>query len=199
MSESFRSIRPKSDEHIAYYSTYIDRVPDGDIVATLESQLGETLKFLRSIPESKLDYRYAPGKWNIKEIVGHLGDGERVFQYRAWRFSRADTTPVPGFEENDYVANAPFSRMNVNDLISEFEHLRRRVFECSPEWMLMQCKDAALPMTPKYLCEQSHGSWRGTSIITRKSCALVISRTAHEPPRVCSQSRSYSSRVWDPS
>ncbi|HZI99078.1 MAG TPA: DinB family protein [Gemmatimonadaceae bacterium] len=125
MSESFRSIRPKADEHIAYYSTYIDRVPDGDIVATLENQLGETLKFLRSIPESKLDYRYAPGKWNIKEIVGHLGDGERVFQYRAWRFSRADTTPVPGFEENDYVANAPFSRMNVNDLISEFEHLRQ--------------------------------------------------------------------------
>lgn len=124
MSESFRSIRPKKDEHIDYYSKYIDRVPDGDIVAKLETQLDETLSFLRSIPESKLDYRYAPGKWSIKEIIGHLGDGERVFQYRAWRFSRADTTPVPGFEENDYVANAPFSRLNVDDLISEFEHLR---------------------------------------------------------------------------
>ena len=125
MSETFRSIRPKRDEHIDYYSRYIDRVPDGDIVERLESQLGETLSFLRSIPESRLDYRYAPGKWSIKEIVGHLGDGERVFQYRAWRFSRADTTPVPGFEENDYVANAPFSRMSISDLISEFEHLRR--------------------------------------------------------------------------
>lgn len=125
MSESFRSIRPEKDEHIDYYSRYIDRVPDGDIVARLESQLDETLSFLRSIPESKLDYRYAPGKWNIKEVVGHLGDGERVFQYRAWRFSRADTTPVPGFEENDYVANAPFSRLRMSDLISEFEHLRK--------------------------------------------------------------------------
>lgn len=124
MSETFRSIRPDKDEHIDYYSRYIDRVPDGDIVERLESQLGETLSFLRSIPESRLDYRYAPGKWSIKEIVGHLGDGERVFQYRAWRFSRADTTPVPGFEENDYVANAPFSRMDISDLISEFEHLR---------------------------------------------------------------------------
>jgi hypothetical protein len=124
MSESFRSIRPKRDEHIDYYSMYIDRVPDGDIVRTLEKQLGETLSFLRSIPESKLDYRYAPDKWSIREIVGHLGDGERVFQYRAWRFSRADTTPVPGFDENLYVANAPFSGMNIADLISEFEHLR---------------------------------------------------------------------------
>ena len=125
MSESFRSIRPKSDEHIEYYSRYIARVPDGDIVARLESQLGETLSFLKSIPESKLDYRYAPEKWSVKEVVGHLGDGERVFQYRAWRFSRADATPVPGFEENDYVANAPFSRMNIDDLISDFEHLRQ--------------------------------------------------------------------------
>lgn len=124
MSESFRSIRPGKDEHLEYYSKYIDRVSDGDIVAKLESQLGETLEFLRSIPDSKLDFRYAPGKWNIREIVGHLADGERVFQYRAWRFSRADTTPVPGFEENDYVANAPFSRMKISDLISEFEHLR---------------------------------------------------------------------------
>jgi hypothetical protein len=124
MSQSFRSVRPKKDEHLDYYSMYIDRVPDGDIVAKLESQLPRTLAFLRSIPESKHDHRYAPGKWSIKEIVGHLSDGERVFQYRAFRFSRADTTPVAGFEENDYVANAPFSRMSMQDLISEFEHLR---------------------------------------------------------------------------
>lgn len=124
MNESFRSIRPGKDEHVEYYSMYIDRVPDGDIVAKLESQVHETLAFLRAIPESKHDYRYAPGKWSIKEIVGHLGDGERVFQYRAWRFSRADTTPVPGFEENLYVANSRFSKMSMDDLISEFEHLR---------------------------------------------------------------------------
>lgn len=124
MSESFRSLRPGKDEHIEYYSRYIDQVPDGDIVARLEQQLGQTLEFLRSIPESKHDFRYAPDKWSIKEVVGHLGDGERVFQYRAWRFSRADTTPVPGFEENDYVANSRFSKTSMKDLISELEHLR---------------------------------------------------------------------------
>ena len=67
----------------------------------------------------------APGKWSIREIVGHLSDAERVFQYRAFRFSRGDETPVPGFEENLYVANSPFSRVSMPDLIAEFESLRR--------------------------------------------------------------------------
>lgn len=125
MSESFRSIRPKPDEHIAYYSMYIDRVPDGDIVETLSRQIPGTLAFLRGIPDSKADHRYAPGKWSIKEIIGHLADGERVFQYRAFRFSRADATPVPGFDENLYVANAPFSRLRMSDLIDDLEHLRQ--------------------------------------------------------------------------
>ena len=153
MSQSFRSIRPKADEHLDYYSMYIDRVPDGGIVAKLESQLPETLAFLRSIPESKHDHRYAPGKWSIKEIVGHLSDGERVFQYRAFRFSRADTTPVPGFEENDYVANAPFSRMSMQDLISEFEHLRhatvRMISALDEDAMGLRGRGGAQRRTPR--------------------------------------------------
>ena len=125
MNNSFRSIRPAGDEHIAYYSTYIDRVPDGDIVETLKRDTTETLAFLRAIPESRFDFQYAPEKWTIRQVVGHLADGERVFQYRAWRFSRADTIPVPGFDENLYVANGPFTRVSMPDLISEFENLRR--------------------------------------------------------------------------
>lgn len=125
MTVNFRSVRPMADEHLAYYSTYIDRVPDGDIVEMLERQAPETLAFLRAIPEARIDYRYAPEKWSIRQMVGHLVDGERVFQYRAWRFSRADQTPVPGFEENDYVANAPFEKVSINDLVDELEHMRR--------------------------------------------------------------------------
>jgi hypothetical protein len=125
MTTDFRSVRPKADEHLAYYSTYIDRVPDGDIVEILERQTPEVLAFLRGIPESRADYRYAPEKWSIRQMVGHLSDGERVFQYRAWRFSRADETPVPGFEENHYVANGPFEKVTMSDLIDELEHLRR--------------------------------------------------------------------------
>jgi len=94
-------------------------------VETLERQLDEMLAFLRSIPESRFNFQYAPDKWTPLQIVGHLSDGERVFQYRAFRFSRADETPVPGFDENPYVANAPFMRVSMRDLISELEHLRR--------------------------------------------------------------------------
>jgi len=125
MSQSFRSTRPSKDEHIEYYSTYIAKVPDGDIVDTLTRQLPEITGFLRSIPAEKHDYAYAPGKWTIKQIVGHLSDGERVFQYRAFRFSRADSTPVPGFDENLYVDNAPSPNVSMSNLIAEFEDLRR--------------------------------------------------------------------------
>lgn len=125
MDTSFRSIRPAADEYLEYYGTYIKRVPDGDIVESLKQDLSQSVQFLRGIPESKLDHRYAPGKWSIREIVGHLSDAERVFQYRAFRFSRGDETPVPGFEENLYVANSPFSRVSMPDLIAEFESLRR--------------------------------------------------------------------------
>ena len=124
-STSFRSVRPAADEHLPYYSRYIDRVPDGDILEILRRDTPETLGFLRSIPESKFDFQYAPQKWTIRQIVGHLADGERVFQYRAWRFSRADSIPVPGFDENLYVDNAPFTRVSMPDLIDEFENLRR--------------------------------------------------------------------------
>lgn len=124
MNTSFRSIRPTSDEHIDYYSTYIGKVPDGDIVEIMKNDTAEALAFLRSIPESRFDHRYAPGKWSIRQIVGHLGDAELVFLYRALRFSRGDTTPVPGFEENLYVDNAPFESESMSDLIAEFEHLR---------------------------------------------------------------------------
>ena len=124
MSNDFRSIRPKADEHLPYYSLYIDRVPDGDIIDMLEKQTPEMLSFLRAIPESRVDFRYAPGKWSIRQMIGHLGDGERVFQYRAFRFSRADATPVPGFDENHYVDNAPFEHIATKDLIDELENLR---------------------------------------------------------------------------
>jgi hypothetical protein len=125
MNLAFRSIRPAADEHLPYYSTYIGRVPDGDIVDTLSRQIEETLAFLRSIPESSGDLRYAPGKWTIREVIGHICDGERVFAYRAMRFSRADTTPVPGFDENMYVPNGPFAHVSIADLASELEHIRR--------------------------------------------------------------------------
>ena len=83
-----RAIRPAPDEFAPYYGRYIDKVPDGDIVATLRNQVGDTLRAFRAIPDAKAGHRYAPDKWSIREVVGHLSDAERIFTYRALRIAR---------------------------------------------------------------------------------------------------------------
>ncbi len=122
---SFRSVRPEPHEYPPAMAGYVAEAPDGDIVHTLSRQTAETLTLLRSIPESRGDHRYAPGKWSIREVIGHMTDAERVWSYRALRFSRADPHPIEGFDENEFVTNAPFSRIPLADLINEFEHVRR--------------------------------------------------------------------------
>ena len=117
--------RPLETEYLPYYGRYISLVPDGDILAVLSGQSEDTLALLRSIPESQAGLRYAPGKWSIKELVGHVIDGERIFAYRALRFARNDQTPVPGFEQDDYIRNASFDDYPLHDLASEFESVRR--------------------------------------------------------------------------
>ena len=117
--------RPAPGEHAQYYEKYVSLVPEGDIVSTLSEQAGTTLSLLGGIPETKADSRYAPDKWSIKEVVGHLIDCERIFAYRALRFARNDATPQPGFEQDDYVRNAEFSQTLLADLVVEFDCLRR--------------------------------------------------------------------------
>ena len=124
MNPTWRSTRPVAGEFLEYYGKYIDRVPEGDIVQTLRAQIAETGPFLRALPASLADHRYGPDKWSIREVIGHLADAERVFAYRALRFSRGDVTPVPGFDENSYVANSTFGSRSMESLIAEFEHIR---------------------------------------------------------------------------
>ncbi len=117
--------RPESNEYLPYYEKYVSLVPQGDIVSILEGQLDTTQKLLSGISEAQSDSRYAPDKWNVKELVGHVIDTERIFAYRALRFARNDQTPLPGFEQDDYIRHAAFSASKLSDLVSEFGHLRR--------------------------------------------------------------------------
>ena len=119
------SARPDMTEYAPYYEKYTSLVPDGDVIATLSSQLEVTLSTLRGLTEAQGDSRYAPGKWSIKELVGHMIDGERVFSYRALRFARNDRTPLPGFEQDDYVRAGNFGKRRMSDLADEFEQVRR--------------------------------------------------------------------------
>ena len=119
-----RTTRPAPDEFAPYYGRYIDKVPDGDIVATLRDQVEETLAVLRAIPDARAGHRYAPDKWSIREVVGHLSDSERIFTYRALRIARGDETPLPGFDENAFVSRARLDDRSFAGLIDEYAAVR---------------------------------------------------------------------------
>lgn len=117
--------RPRSSEYADFYAGYVARVPDGDIRSLLPSQIEGTTSLLRS-PEARerADFAYAPGKWTLKDVVGHLSDVERVLSYRALRIARADATPLAGFEEDAYVAAGEFGHRSLDDLLGELEAVR---------------------------------------------------------------------------
>lgn len=124
--ENATHTRPDTDEYVPYYEKYISLVPEEeDVLTTLERQFENTLATLRGIPEERGDFRYAEGKWSIKELVGHLADSDRIFGYRALRFARNDQTPLPGFEQDDYVSNGRFGERRLSDLVEELEYVRK--------------------------------------------------------------------------
>ena len=116
--------RPAPSEIAESYREYVASVPEGDVFATLEKSLQETLDLVRSFGEERGDHRYAPGKWSVKEVIGHLADGESILSYRALCIARGDATPLPGYEENDYVARGGFDRRTLADIASEFALVR---------------------------------------------------------------------------
>jgi len=101
--------RPGPDEHAPYYDGYISKLPGNDILAILDQQRREMLLLLSSRSEADGDLRYAPGKWSVREVIGHICDSERVFAYRALSIARGDPTPLPGFDENSWSDHAPWA------------------------------------------------------------------------------------------
>ena len=116
--------RPALTEYNAFYQTYVGGVPDGDLLATLAAQTERTAGVLAGIPEHKASYRYAAGKWCIKEVIGHVADAERVFSYRALRIARGDATPLAGFDENGWMPFADFDRRALADVAAELRAVR---------------------------------------------------------------------------
>lgn len=124
MTTSIAIPRPQADEHNPYYAKYIDKVPAGDLISMLREQVMDTVSLLRDLPPAKADYAYAPGKWTVKEVVGHIIDVERVMAYRALRFARNDQTNLPGFDENAWVPAANFGARTLADLLEELQVVR---------------------------------------------------------------------------
>ena len=112
------------NEYSQFNATYIQAIENVELLEELEISLHDFIKFVQNIPMDKFDYRYAEGKWTIKDIIQHLIDSERVFTYRALRFSRNDKTVLPGFEENDYVDNTAANKRSIQELLTELSALR---------------------------------------------------------------------------
>jgi hypothetical protein len=123
--------RPQSGEYGSYYEGYIQRVPEGsDLFALMSQQPDDLRALLQNVSDQQANARPAPGEWSVKEVLGHICDGERVFGYRALRFARGDNTPLPGFEQDDYVRATDFNARTLPDLVEEFTHQRRANVVC---------------------------------------------------------------------
>lgn len=116
--------RPEANEYAEYYGKYIAKVPGTDVVSVLESQRLQMLQLFAGRSERDGNFRYAPDKWTIKEVLGHVTDAERIFSYRALRIGRGDQTPLASFEQDDYVKTGGFGARTLADLVEEFGAVR---------------------------------------------------------------------------
>ncbi|AFU14032.1 MULTISPECIES: DinB family protein [Bacillus] len=117
--------RPGTNEYNPYYSTYIKLVPDGDIIHILEQQMKETNLLLKDISDSEGHFRYAPNKWSIKEVIGHIADTERIMAYRLLSIARGETAELPGYNDDMYVLRAAFDKQSMQDLLTNLTVVRQ--------------------------------------------------------------------------
>ncbi len=145
-------MRPAPGTYPQYWENYIHLAKENDVLEALENNWRGLKQCISQIPLDKEDYAYQEGKWTVKELVNHLLDTERVFTYRALRFARKDPKQPLPFEENDYVKNAPLGHRNLNDILLEFELLRKSTIAffkgCTAESLLYIGKMASGDATP---------------------------------------------------
>ncbi len=121
--------RPAPTEYPPYFEGYVSLVPAGDVRETLRRQIDDTLAFLRGLDATRGDHRYAPDKWSVKQVVGHMIDSERVFAYRTLCFARGDQQSLPGFDQDEYMRHANFDAQTLNDLADELALVRQTTLQ----------------------------------------------------------------------
>lgn len=122
MSSSIQ--RPAPGDYAADFAPYVKLVPEADILAVLDAQSGEVGDLASRISARQAAFRYAPGKWSIRQVLGHLADGERVFGFRAMALARGERAELPGFDENEYVDHGDFDAWSLSELVAQFQSLR---------------------------------------------------------------------------
>jgi hypothetical protein len=157
--------RPDLSRVPEWYHSYINNVTANDLNDAFHGQTASFIKFLDELPDTKRDFRYADGKWSVKEVLQHIIDCERVFAYRAMCFARKDNTPLPGFDENEYAANANVSVRKWTDMVEEFKSLRR-----STELLFASFTNDEL---------EANGIANGRSVYVLGIGFIIIGHTAH--------------------
>ena len=117
--------KPQKTEYPSFYAGYIDKVPEGNVPAMLKSQSEKTRNLFESLTEGQANQSYAPGKWTLKEVLGHIIDAERVFSYRVLCMARGDQQPLPGMDQDLYVSQAHFATRSLKSLIEEYDAVRK--------------------------------------------------------------------------
>ena len=116
--------RPQSDEYAPYYEKYVSLIASDDVISVLEGQRVQMTQLLAARSEREGNFRYAPDKWSVKEVIGHISDAERIFAYRLLRIGRGDETPLSGFEQDGYIAMGGFGERTLSDVAAEFATVR---------------------------------------------------------------------------
>lgn len=158
-------LRPLSTEHPAHFSHYIDLVKNDDVLKELKRQIAEMRQLMAGISKEKENFVYAPAKWTIKEVVGHLIDTERIMAYRALCFARKDKTRLPGFDQNSYVSNADFNSRTLKDLAYEYAIVRE-----SNLLLFKHFSEEALKET---------GNSNGSEVSVRALLFMIAGHSAH--------------------
>lgn len=164
--------RPNESEFADYYAGYIALVPDGDILERLHDQQSELGKTLENVTADESLVLHAPYTWTLRQVMGHMADTERIFGYRANRFLAGDATPLPGFDENQFVAAADFNRIDLRDLVREWQVLREANLMLfrrakAPEWTFAG-NASGFPVTPRALAWMIAGHVEHHLAIIRK-------------------------------
>lgn len=119
------SLRPSSTEYHSYFERYITLVPEGNVTDILQQSLQQTSELFSSMTEEQAHFRYAPGKWSLKEVLGHITDNERIMSYRLLRIARGDQTPLPGYDQDELMKGAAFDACLLADLLEEYKLVRQ--------------------------------------------------------------------------
>src|SRR5690606_6136688 len=117
--------KPYPQDYPNFYTSYIDLIKDDSVTKVLENQSTTFYAFIKNLPAEKEDYRYAEGKWSVKQVIGHVIEVERMMAYRALAISRGDHQPLPGMDENSYMLHSNYAEQSLAHLAEEFLHLRK--------------------------------------------------------------------------